>query len=114
MKASLGLTVDVDILEGFNCSKSTMEASTQLMFAKPGFISTITPVEQLLKLDNVLDAGYNYKLGEEIKAIENATARFGHCVMVSNFGSIEPSIETFKEYFQILDKKGNNLFKVIL
>lgn len=113
IKASLGLEIDVEILRDFDCSKSNRTASVQLMFANPGIISSITPLEQLLKLDYVIDAGYNYKIGDEIKEIENATARFGHCVMISDSGSIRPTVDKFKNEFKILDENGNNLYKLI-
>lgn len=113
MRTSLGVEVDVTLLKDFDCSQSSMEASVQLMFADQGVISAITPVEELLTLDHVIDAGYNYHPGDEIKLIENATARFGHCVLVSGSGSIKASINRFQEKFQILDEKGNNLYKVL-
>lgn len=112
MKASLGMEVDITPLKHYDCSKSNMEASIQLMFAREGMISSITPVEELLKLDHVIDAGYNYQPGETVKATENATARFGHCVMIGNLGTIKTSVDQFQKYFQILDEKGNNLYRV--
>ncbi len=113
INAALGLPVKVEELKDFDCSRSTVAATVQLMFAGPGVIASITPLEELMDMENVLDAAYNFKPGDEIKIIEDATARFGHCVMVSESGSIEAGLEKFKEHFQILDKKGNNLFKVI-
>lgn len=113
INAALGLPVQVDGLEDFDCSRSTVVATVQLMFAKPGVIASITPLQELMDMENVLDAGYNFKPGDEIKTIEDATARFGHFVMVSESGSIEAGLEKFKECFQIVDEKGNNLFKVI-
>jgi len=114
-RSSLGMEVDVTPLKDFDCSKSSVEASVQLMFANRGVISTVTPLEELLTLGHVIDAGYNYQLGDEIKSIENATARFGHCVLVSDSGSgsIGTSIDEFQKKFQILDEKGNNLYKVL-
>jgi len=114
-RTSLGMEVDVTPLKDFDCSKSRVEASVQLMFANRGVISTVTPLAELLTLDHVIDAGYNYRPGDEIKSIENATARFGHCVLVSDSGSgsIGASIDEFQRKFQILDEKGNHLYKVL-
>lgn len=114
-RTSLGREVDVTPFKDFDCSKSRVEASVQLMFADQGVISEITPLEELLALDHVIDAGYNYRPSDEIKSIENATARFGHCVLVSDSGSgsIRASIDEFQRRFQILDEKGNNLYKVL-
>lgn len=115
LRTSLGMEVDVAPLQDFDCSKSSVEASVQLMFADRGNISSITSIDELLALDHVIDAGYNYQPGDEIKSIENATARFGHCVLVSDSGSgtIGASIDQFQRKFQILDEKGNNLYKVL-
>ena len=110
IRSSLGLDVDTTVLKEYDCSKSEVSASVQLMFAKPGIISYITPLEQLLNLDQVLDAGYNYKLGDSINDIENATARFGHCVLLNEFDSIIPAVKKFKESFTILDQEGTNLY----
>ncbi len=114
-RTALGMEVDMTPLQDFDCSRSSVEASVQLMFADEGVISTITPLEELLGLDHVIDAGYNYQPGEEIKSIENATARFGHCVLVSDSGrgSIGASIDQFQRKLQILDEKGHNLYKVL-
>lgn len=113
MRSSLGLEVDASTLRDFDCSKSASEASVQLMFANPGVILSITPVEELLELEHVIDAGYNYHPGDEIKAIENATARFGHCVLFSDSKPIRKSVELFQRKLKILDEKGNNLYKVL-
>ena len=113
MRASLGMEVDVTPLMDYDCSKSSVEASVQLMFCDQGVISEITPIEELLKIEHVINAGYNYQPGDEIKSIENATARFGHCVLVSDSGPIKASIDQFQRKIQILDEKGNNLYKVL-
>lgn len=112
INSSVGLAVDTKVLNNYDCSKSKVSASVQLMFAKPGIINYITPLEQLLKLANVLDAGYNYKVGDKITSIENATGRFGHCVLLNEYDSIILDVKSFKESFQILNKKGDNLYEV--
>ncbi len=113
MRTSLGMEVNTAPLENFDCSGSEAEASVQLMFADPGFVSHVTPVGDLLALDHVVDAGYNYRPGDTLKSIENATARFGYCVLVADSGPIEPSVRRFQQTFQILDEKGKNLYKVL-
>lgn len=110
IKSSLGLPVDTTVLKEFDCSTSKISASVQLMFVKAGVISYMTPLEQLYGNDHVLDAGYNYKLGDSINNIENATARFGHCVLLNEVDSIIPAVKKFKETFKILDQEGNNLY----
>lgn len=112
-RLSLGLEADTTPLLDFDCSKSTSTASVQLMFANPGRIASVTSLEEILALEHVIDAGYNYRPGDEIGTIENATARFGHCVLFSESGSVTGSVERFQRRFQILDEKGNNLYKVL-
>jgi len=113
VRTSLGMEADTSSLRGFDCSRSQVEASVQLMFSEPGIIASVTPVEKLLKMDHVIDAGYNYQPGDTIKDIENATARFGHCVLVSESGPVRTSVERFQSTFRILDEKGRNLYKVL-
>lgn len=110
IQSCLGLHVDTTVLNGFDCSQSKVSASVQLMFAKTGIISYITPLEELYNLDHVLDAGYNYTLGDRINNIENATARFGHCVLLDEVASIIPAVKKFKETFKVLDQEGKNLY----
>ena len=112
-RLSLGREADTAPLLDFDCSRSTDTASVQLMFADPGRIASVTPLAEILALEHVIDAGYNYRPGDEIGTIENATARFGHCVLFSKSGSVAGSVERFQRRFQILDEKGNNLYKVL-
>lgn len=114
INSSLGMEADTSALRHYHCPDSRAHASVQLMFANPGKIAWITPQEQLLKLKDVIACGYNYQVGDQIKQIENATARFGHCVLVSKEGSLQPSMEAFRQTFQILDEKGNNLWKSLI
>lgn len=111
--SALGQPVDMEVLKGYECSESKIQASVQLMFAHPGEISAITPEEDLFRIEDVVDIGYNYKIGDFIGVTEDATGRFGHCVLISEGGTLETSIRKFKDTFQILDGKGNNLFRVI-
>jgi len=108
------METDTSALEHYHCPDSRVQASVQLMFANPGEISWITPQEQLLKLNDVIACGYNYQVGDQIKQIENATARFGHCVLIAKEDHLQPSIEAFRKTFQILDEKGKNLWKPLI
>ncbi len=83
------------------------------MFTGPGRIASVTPLSEILKMEHVIDAGYNYQAGDEIGMIENATARFGHCVFFSESGPVDGAVEQFQRRLQILDEKGNNLYKVL-
>ena len=112
-RLSLGLEADTAPLMDFDCSRLACTASVQLMFASPGRIAAVTPLSEILKMEHVIDAGYNYQAGDEIGMIENATARFGHCVFFSESGPVDGAVEQFQRRLQILDEKGNNLYKVL-
>lgn len=113
MKGCLGAPVETCMLAHYDCRAVPFHASVQLMFANPGEIASITPLEELKGWPAVLDAGYNYKAGETIPPIANATARFGHCVFWGSQKEVADALLHFKKHFQILNQKGNNLYKVL-
>lgn len=97
--------------EGYDCFQTEARASVQLMFAHPGQIREITPVEELLALEDVVDAGYNVRPGQWIKSAEDATARLGYCVFFRESGDLTSSLEAFRETFRVLDDQGHNLYR---
>lgn len=107
--SALGNPVDCSMLEGYDASKNPRQVSVQLMFCESGKVQSITPAGELRALPFVLDAGYNYQPGDQIPDLENATARFGHCVMVSKDGGMEQQIREFYRRFRVLDETGRNL-----
>ncbi|MBE6907707.1 MAG: carboxylate--amine ligase [Ruminococcaceae bacterium] len=107
--SALGNPVDCSLLEEYDPSQNPRQVSVQLMFCNSGKVCTVTPLEELRALPYVLDAGYNYGLGDRIPALENATARFGHCVIVSETGGMEEKLREFYRLFRVLDDNGRNL-----
>lgn len=97
--------------EGWDCFRTEAKASVQLMFAHPGQIREITPLEDLLSMENVVAAGYNFQPGQWIHPTEDATARFGYCVFFREEGDLTASLEGFLENFRILDGQGHNLYR---
>ena len=75
-------------------------------FCRPGTVASVTPVETLLALPGVLSAGYNYHKGSVIPSTENATARFGHCVMVTQDGDMDVRVQTYYQTLRVLDEHG--------
>ena len=63
----------------------------------------------LLRLPGVLAAGYNYGAGDVIPAMHNATARFGHCVLVTENGDMDARVLQYYQTLRALDADGNNL-----
>lgn len=107
--SALGSPVDCSVLEEYDPSQNPRQVSVQLMFCNSGKVCTVTPLEELHALPYVLDAGYSYGLGDRIPALENATARFGHCVIVSETGGMEEKLREFYRLFRVLDDNGRNL-----
>ncbi|HPJ01788.1 MAG TPA: ATP-grasp domain-containing protein [Candidatus Limiplasma sp.] len=83
--------------------------SAQLLFCRPGTIASITPVETLEELPCVFAAGYNYREGDRIPTAENATARFGHCVLATRDGDMDTALKRLYQTLRVLDTEGNNL-----
>ena len=79
------------------------------MFCEPGEIEEITAREELMNLSFVLDCGYNYKPGDVIPALENATARFGHAVLVGDKEAMAANIRLFYEKFSGKSKEGKEM-----
>ena len=109
MDLSLGRKVDFYKWKGFRCDQVKRCAGVQLLFCRPGTVSDVTPLEKLKELPFVLDCGYNYQVGQTIPAALNATARFGHCVIVGEPENIKESIDEFYRTLQVLSPKGENL-----
>lgn len=84
--------------------------NTQLFFAKPGWITSMTPISVLKSLPFVLDAGYNFRIGDEIKSIEDASQRAGYFIVIGeNEAEVESNIEKVYAMFEIQDKHGKNM-----
>lgn len=111
MDASLGIPMDFSPYRGFRCDQQKKAAAIQLMFCRPGRIQKITQKAQLEELPFLLDCGFNYKEGDRIPVMENATARFGHGVITGTQENISRHINEFYEKIQVLSEHGENLLK---
>lgn len=83
--------------------------AVQLLFCRPGKIGSATPVEELLKLPYVLDAGYNYRPGQEIPVMENATARFGHAVICGTRETVGERVDDFYRRLSVKSEAGEEM-----
>lgn len=108
LSAALGEPVDCGMLADFDPSRSQKQISVQLMFCERGEAAFITPLEKIRAMPHVLDAGYNFCQGDQLPALENATARFGHCVMVTENGDMDALVRAFYKQFEVLDMHGHN------
>jgi len=107
--SALGKTVDTGSLEGYRADGSEKCAAVQLLFCNPGKIGFITPLEELLSLPYVMDAGYNYKESQEIPVVNNATARFGHAVICGTKDRIDGYVDDFYRRISVRSVQGEEM-----
>ena len=82
-----------------------------LLFCKPGKIESVTPKETLLSLPFVADCGYNYQAGEVIPRMQNATARFGHAVLLGEEDTVNAYVQRFFDTLQVMGDEGEDLLQ---
>lgn len=109
MDCALGRELSQAVPEGFRPDESHVSAVVLLLFCRPGEIGYITPLRELLALPGVLDAGYNYKVGESIPVMENATARFGHGVILGDKENIKERVDAFYHCLSVRTGDGEEM-----
>jgi len=93
-----------------NSVSENIKISVQLFFAKPGKISYLSSLDKLVNEGLILEGRFNFKVGGEIKKIENATQRAGHFIVAStDQNNLLKKIDEIFQNIKILDEKGNNL-----
>lgn len=108
---ALGHPVSFPLTPDFRCDTVKKASFVLLLFCHPGRIAHITDKDKLLSLPYVLDCGFNYAEGSQIPVMENATARFGHAVLVGTKESLARDIRDFYKQLQVLDENGKNLIQ---
>ena len=68
-----------------------------------------TPLEELKRLPGVLEAGYNYRPGDRLEAVENATARYGWAVVAGPAGTVRGRLAAFYRALYARDEAGREL-----
>lgn len=109
MDLSLGRAVSLNLPPDFRPDRIEAWAAVQLMFCRPGEVASVTPLETLRQLPFLLDCGYNYLPGQRIPAACNATARFGHGVIIGSRDNISSRIDEFYSALKVLSPQGENL-----
>ncbi|MFO7888052.1 MAG: carboxylate--amine ligase [Eubacteriales bacterium] len=90
-------------------SKKT-KISVQLFFARPGKISYMSSLDSLVSNGLILDGRFNFKVGDNIPKIKNATQRAGHFIVSSsNKDNLFEKVDKVFNKVKILDEDGNNL-----
>jgi biotin carboxylase len=110
LRLAAGEPVKQKALQNYSIQANHKYLSSQLFFAGPGKIADITDDFELLELEGVLKAGFNYKAGDLIPDIENATARAGHfIVLADNKLELEQRVTAVYDKLKIIDQSGKNL-----
>lgn len=107
---SLGNEIDYTRLKSYDLLKNHKKASVQLFFAKPGKIKFLSDMKEIKKLPGVIEGNFNFKEGDELRRIVNATARAGYMIIVGeDKKSLEDNINRAFRHLKIYDNDGNNL-----
>ncbi|WP_202709909.1 ATP-grasp domain-containing protein [Sporosalibacterium faouarense] len=107
---SLGKEIDYTKLKEYDLLKNHKKASVQLFFARPGKIKYLSHLEEIKRLQGVIDAKFNFKVGDELKEIINATARAGYMIIVGEDNeSLARNINKAFINLKIYDNDDNNL-----
>ncbi|SBW08396.1 conserved hypothetical protein [uncultured delta proteobacterium] len=79
-------------------------------FARPGRIGSMTPPADILALEGVMDARFNYAAGDVIPRFENAAGRLGVIVLrAENAGTMRHCLDRFYSMFHVLDDAGEDM-----
>lgn len=111
--SAVGKEVSVECLRNYSPDKTGRAAAVQLLFCRPGEIDTITPLEEILALPYIRDAGYNFASGQQVKPVENATARFGHAVICGDKDTIGNLVEDFYRRLSVISTEGGEMIRCL-
>jgi len=110
IKAAIGQTIDFKQLNNYNILKNDNWLSVQLFFANQGIIQSIGNIDEIKKMDDLIKIELNYRVGDTISKIQNATARAGYFIVKG--ASRQQLKENIKEVYDnllIKNGKGENL-----
>lgn len=110
INGSIDETHHYKALEDYRYSENKICVSTQLFFCESGWIKSMTPVEEMLKKDFVVDIGYNYQEGDFINERVNASQRAGYMIIKGETEEeLNKNIAKAFSQLKIESSKGNNL-----
>lgn len=110
INGSLGLAQDVSKLSTYNVLENHKFLSAQLFFCNPGIISYMPTEAEIRKLPGVIGVGYNYSIGDTIKAVSNATQRVGYVIVVADSKKeLEKRLEIVYNELVVLNEKDENI-----
>ncbi|SHJ53461.1 ATP-grasp domain-containing protein [Dethiosulfatibacter aminovorans DSM 17477] len=91
-------------------NETSEKLNVVLFFARPGKIVTMDGISKLIEERRIIDGAYNFKAGDELGEIKNATLRAGHFIVAgSNEAELKKNIQYAFDNMRILDENGKNL-----
>lgn len=112
IQASLGLSPDsgsLAALDRFDFREDRHCLSVQLFFAEPCTIGHLTPLLEVQACEGVTDAGYHRLPGQQIRSINDATARIGYCIVTGDSpAQVEGRLSGLYDVLKVLDGDGAN------
>lgn len=109
IEASLGRKYGTEALEAYSLRNNRLPVSVEMIFAAPCSIKAMNDMESIRQLPGVVQARYNFKPGQVIGNIENATARAGYVIITGeNPDVLEENKRRVYEHLEILDENGEN------
>lgn len=107
---TMGQDIDYTQLEKYDMKNNRNHLTVQLFFANSGTVTSITPKEDILKLDGVHNMNYNYKENDYIKPMENASVRAGYVIVTGKSNEdIQNKVNNVYKKMLMLDNQDNNL-----
>lgn len=108
--SALGLEPVLDNLRNYSLDDNKGWLSVQLFFARPGKIIKMSELNKLRKSPGVIQVGFNFKVGDQIKEIENATQRAGYLVVTgNNRETLEMNLNQAFDQLKIYNTERKNL-----
>jgi len=106
----LGIELETDHLKTYHLLNNKNRLTVQLFFARAGKIRKMTPPAEIKKLPGVIDMGYNFKEGDRIGEIKNATERAGFLIVrEEDQKSLEDNLERALDQLAIYNESRENL-----
>ncbi len=107
---SLGYELKLDQIRKYEILNNRKWLSAQLFFANSGTIHAMSTVDELTQVSGVGQAGFNFKTGDTIGRIENATERVGYFIVEGrDREELKGNIGKVYDKLKICDKSGTNL-----
>jgi len=107
---ALNQKIDFSPLDRYQLKENKKWLSVQLFFALPGRIADISSSKEILSLDGVSQIGFNFKKGDRIKKIKNATERAGYFIISAvNKRELKENLKSVYDRLKIIDSQGQNL-----